>query len=205
VFRRLAAIALALGVVATCAGCSTPKTAAGTLAAGKQQVVQLVLDAAHALPPTSTFTPPTEVGTQRCEKTFAGYVIGSTGAHRAQVPLIVYPPSQSSLTGLFGLLTASWDRAGYRIDDSRVHETRFPQIRAHATDGYDVVATAFAAPFVVKDLGENYSDYVRRARLAGAAPIDAAAWAATPVNRKLASVLVASQIDLYAVSQCLHG
>ena len=86
---RAGALAVVLAVAILGGGCSTPKTASGTLETGKQQVTQLVLDAAHALPATASFTPPTEVGTQPCRKTVLGYVIGRTGAHRAEVPLIV--------------------------------------------------------------------------------------------------------------------
>src|SRR4051812_46734284 len=79
-FRRACAVFLLLGVVATVAGCSTPHTGGGTLDEGRQRVAGLVLEAAHALPATVTFAPPTEVGEQPCRKTVAGYVIGKTGA-----------------------------------------------------------------------------------------------------------------------------
>ena len=126
-------------------GCSTPKTASGTLETGKQQVTQLVLDAAHALPATASFTPPTEVGTQPCRKTVLGYVIGRTGAHRAEVPLIVTVKPGTG-RGLLDVLGAAWEKAGYDVDRSRVDESGFPQIRAKTPDGNTVVATAFTRP-----------------------------------------------------------
>lgn len=107
--------------------------------------MQLVLDAAHALPPTSRYEPPTEVGTIRCRKTIAGYAVGATGAHRAEVPLLVYTPDGESTTALLARIEAAWRAAGYRLDRSRLDESRFPQLRAHAPAGYDVVATALPA------------------------------------------------------------
>jgi hypothetical protein len=124
------------------AGCSTPKMAPGSLAQGKERVVQLVLEAVHALPRTAEYQPPTEVGTQPCRKTILGYAVGSTGAHRAEVPLLVSTPAAQSTTALLARIDAAWRAAGYRLDRSRFHESRFPQLRAHAPAGYDVVATA---------------------------------------------------------------
>jgi hypothetical protein len=142
VSRRLAKIALVLGVVVTGAGCSTPKTAPGSLAQGKERVARLVLDAAHALPASSQYQPPTEVGTQPCRKTIVGYAFGTTGADRAEVPLLVSIPASQSTTALLARIGAVWRAAGYRLDRSRLQESRFPQLRAHAPEGYDVVATA---------------------------------------------------------------
>jgi hypothetical protein len=134
---------LAAALVGT--ACSTPETVSGTLDEGRQQVTQLVLEAAHALPATVTFTPPTEVGTQPCRKTAFGYVIGRTGAHRAEVPLVV---TVEPGTGprLLGVLAAAWEKAGYDVDRSRIDEPGFPQSRATTSDGNTVVATAFARP-----------------------------------------------------------
>jgi hypothetical protein len=141
---RFAAFAGVLGAIVIAAGCSSPGTASGTLEAGKQRVTELVLDAAHALPATTTFTPPTLVGTQTCRKSFAGYAAGSTGAHRAEVPLIVYPPTPAA--PLLADIEVAWKKAGYRLDRSRIHEDRFPQLSATTPDGFKVVATAFAQP-----------------------------------------------------------
>ena len=107
--------------------------------------MQLVLEAAHALPATVHFDPPTEVGTQPCRKTVAGYVIGKTGAHRAEVPLIVKTPPAKS-RAMLDVIKDAWSKAGYRLDLSRINESGFPQVRAHAPEGYDVVATAFVPP-----------------------------------------------------------
>jgi hypothetical protein len=139
---RFVAFAAALAIVG-CAGCSTPKTASGNLDQGKQRVDQLVLDAAHSLPATSKFHPPTEVGTQPCRRTFAGYVIGRTGAHRAEVPLIVYPPANAIASKWFPAIEAAWTKSGYQINRSRINQTRFPQISASTPDGDTVTATAF--------------------------------------------------------------
>ena len=142
---RFVAFAAALAIVA-CAGCSTPKTASGTLDEGKQRVDQLVLDAAHALPATSKFHPPTEVGTQPCRRTLAGYVVGKTGAHRAEVPLIVYPPAGAIASKWFSGIEAAWTKSGYAVNRSRINQTRFPQISATTPAGDTVTATAFDPP-----------------------------------------------------------
>jgi hypothetical protein len=105
-----------------------------------------VLDAAKALPPTVRFRPPTEVGTEPCRKTIAGYVIGKTGAHRAQTGTIVYPKPNVIASTLLPKIEAAWTKAGYTVDRSRIHETRFPQVSATTPDGYDVSATAFVPP-----------------------------------------------------------
>ena len=143
--RLGAALALTLALVA-CGGCSTPRTAAGSLEQGKQRVAELVLEAARDLPATAQFRPPTEEGAEPCRKTFAGYVIGHTGAHRAQVPLIVYPPSNVLASDWLTILEADWTKAGYRLDRSRIHESRFPQVTATTADGYEIAATAFVPP-----------------------------------------------------------
>ena len=109
-------------------------------------MAQLVLETARALPHDARFQPPTEEGSEPCRKTIAGYVVGRTGAHRAQVPLIVYPPATVSAGAWLPIIEAAWTKAGYRLDLSRVHETRFPQVSATTPDGYDLAATAFVPP-----------------------------------------------------------
>ena len=143
---RFAAFACLVVALVSATGCSTPRTASGTLAEGEQRVTQLVLDAAHALPATSTFTPPTEVGAQPCRRSLAGFGAGTTGAHRAQVPLIVYTPPAGLAEPLLADIEAAWTTSGYRLDSSRIHEDRFPQVSATTPDGYTVVATAFGQP-----------------------------------------------------------
>jgi hypothetical protein len=141
----VSAFAALLAVTVVGTGCSTPKTASGTLEAGKQQVTRLVLDAAHALPATVTFTPPTEVGTQPCRKTALGFVFGRIGAHRAEVPLVVTVQPGTGRR-LLDVLDAAWEKAGYDVDRSRLGEEGFPQLRAKTPDGNTVVATAFTRP-----------------------------------------------------------
>ncbi len=127
-----------------CAGCSTPRTASGTLSAGRRRVEQLVADALHALPSSVQYDPPRPVsGTQPCRKSVAGYVIGTTGAHRAEAPAIVKTPAGRSAPSFLPLIEHAWRAAGYRIDTSRLGEKRFPQVKADTPDGYHLVATAF--------------------------------------------------------------
>jgi hypothetical protein len=137
---RLGAFAVVLTLVAG-TGCSTPKTASGTLEQGRERVTQLVLDAAHALPATVKFAPPTKVGTQPCRKTALGFTVGRTGARRAEVPLIVKVPPGTGRQ-LLDVLADKWTTAGYELDRSRIDETGFPQLRARTSDGDEVVATA---------------------------------------------------------------
>jgi hypothetical protein len=141
---RFAAFACALAAIVAGAGCSSPRTASGTLDAGKQRVTELVLDAAHALPAATKFTPPTVVGTQVCRKSLAGFGAGATGAHRAEIPLLVYPPADTPAEPLLADIEAAWKKSGYRLDRSRIHEDRLPQVSATTPDGFRVVATAFA-------------------------------------------------------------
>src|SRR5262245_28431290 len=138
---RLGALTLALAAALFVGGCSTPKTASGTLDEGKARVKQLVVDAARELPAAEPFTPPTLVGTQPCRKTAFGYVIGRTGAHRAEVPLIVKVEPGTGRQ-LLDVLADAWTNAGYDLDDSRLDEPGFPQLRAHTPDGDELVATA---------------------------------------------------------------
>jgi len=160
--RRVIAPFVLLGVVAVVSGCSTPHTAPGTLDEGRQRVTALVLEAAHALPATVTLTPPTKVGDVPCRKKVAGYVIGETGAHRAEVPLVVKVPPGTGRHQL-DVIGAAWSKAGYALNRSRLDESGFPQLSADTPDGYHVVATALTR---------------------------------SPAQ---------SQLDLYAVSQCLRG
>jgi hypothetical protein len=132
---------LALAAALATGGCSTPKTASGTLDEGKERVTQLVLEAARELPAAEPFTPPTKVGTQPCRKTVFGYVTGRTGAHRAEVPLIVKVEPGTGRQ-LLDVLADAWTNAGYDLDRSRIDEPGFPQLRARTPEGDEVVATA---------------------------------------------------------------
>ena len=122
VSRRLAAIALALGVVVTAQAARRPRPRrAPSPRASSTSCSSCSTPPTRCPPPRSSPRRPRSAPSA-AEKTVAGYVIGSTGAHRAQVPLIVYPPSQSSLTGLLGLLD---DRVGQR----RLPHRRLPGAR----------------------------------------------------------------------------
>jgi hypothetical protein len=154
-----------LAVVAAGTGCSSPHTASGTLDEGRQRVTALVLEAARALPAGVSYAPPREVGEQPCRKTVAGYVIGKTGAHRAEVPLIVKVPVSAAFH-LLNVIGDAWTKAGYTVNRSRVAESGFPQLSADTPDGYHVAATALTRQ---PSSGQE------------------------------------SQINLYAVSQCLRG
>jgi hypothetical protein len=163
--RYAIAFFVLVALVAAGTGCSTPHTASGTLDDGRQRVTALVLEAARALPATVTYSPPREVGEQPCRKTVAGYVIGKTGAHRAEVPLIVKVPVAAAFH-LLNVIGDAWTKAGYTVNRSRIGEGGFPQLSADTPDGYHVAATALTRQPAT---GEE------------------------------------SQIDLYAVSQCLSG
>jgi hypothetical protein len=142
---RFATAFVLLVAVAGATGCSTPHTASGTLDQGRQRVTALVLEAAQALPATVTYAPPRAVGEQPCRKTLAGFVIGRTGAHRVEVPLLVKVPIGAGRQVL-DLIGAAWTHAGYAVNGARLGEVGFPQLRADTPDGYRVVATALTRP-----------------------------------------------------------
>lgn len=123
------------------AACSAPSTAAGTIESAEQRVLELVTDTAAALPLDEEPAPPERTGLVRCRRTFLGYTIGSTGAHRVEVPMLIELPEGSDARTLLDDVERSWTEQGFAIDDSDRDDDRFPKLRA-SVDGYEIVATA---------------------------------------------------------------
>jgi hypothetical protein len=142
--RGVASAVLALGLAAgLLSACSKPSTGPGDLASGRERVVDLVEEAAAALPPglAVTVTPPTETGEVTCRKKLLGYAVGSAGTHRAEVPLLVDTPAGTNPRAALTAIEQRWRDQGYDIDRSGLSSERYPKIRARI-DGYEVVATA---------------------------------------------------------------
>jgi hypothetical protein len=132
-----------LGTAALGAGaCSEPDTGRDSLATGRERVSALVTDAARAIPVAVDMTPPSKTGEVTCRKRLLGYAIGTTGAHRVEVPLIVDIPEGTRAETLLPAIEEYWREQGYEVDRSDADDSRYPKLRAHV-DGYEVVATAF--------------------------------------------------------------
>jgi len=122
--------------------CSTPETAPGSLADGKERVAELVDEALAALD-GGTYRRSVP-GEQACRKTFLGYVVGTTGAHRAELPVIVDFPARVDARQFLDLLAAHWLERGYEVRRVETVDARYPKVEARAGGGYRVVMTAFA-------------------------------------------------------------
>ena len=151
---------------------------------------QLVLEAAHALPADATFDPPTKVGSAGVpEDRLAGFVPATPGAHRAQVPLIVYTPPTRRRHDRCSADSRPRGRRRIQPRPSRRKEDRFPPSERRPRRRRSTFATAFAAPFVVKD-GERE---VHRLRTPGeAADVDPCArrtWNGVKPGTKLTDAL----------------
>lgn len=125
------------------AGCSTPETASGTIADAEERVLDLVTGTAAALPLDQEVERPARTGLVRCRRTVLGYAVGSTGAHRVEVPMLIALPDGTEAPALLGDVERAWTEQGFEIDDSDAVDDRFPKLRA-TVDGYEVVATAMA-------------------------------------------------------------
>jgi len=134
-----------LSLVALCwlaGACSTPETGSDNLATGKARVQDLLHEALATLPEDSDYVVPAEPGRQTCRKTFLGYAVGTTGAHRAEIPTIVDLPSGSDPAERLTEIEAVWRDAGYDVTRPRTADGRFPKVQA-TVDDYRVVMTAF--------------------------------------------------------------
>ncbi len=112
IFRTVAVAGLlALGA------CSTPETGADDLATGRERVVDLVDEAASALPPglAATVETPTQTGDVTCRRKFLGYAVGSAGTDRAEVPLLVEVPAGTDVRSLLPDVEQLW--RGPRLRD----------------------------------------------------------------------------------------
>lgn len=130
-----------LGLLAV-AGCSTPATGDGTLTEGQARTEELVADAAATLPATVEPQKPFVSGSVACRRKFLGFATGTTGARRAEAPILVPVPAGTSPRSLLDPIAALWEDEGYEIDRGGLSDERYPKIRATTSDGYEIVATA---------------------------------------------------------------
>ncbi len=146
--RRPASLLLLVALTGCVSACSAPDTAAGTLTEGRSRVLALVNGAAATLPESAVFVPAQETGNVPCRRKFLGYTTGSTGAHRAEVPIVVNfePNAVVDVNVVLDTIEQEWRDAGYAIDTSNRADQRFPKVRAVTPDGDEVVATAITGP-----------------------------------------------------------
>jgi hypothetical protein len=135
----LIAISTLLG--SGCAG--TPRIADGTLAEAKTRVVALVKATGRAVGPRAVDVPVNGADELPCKKRFLGYVVGDTGAHRAEVPVVVMLTGRGDGASLLPRIERYWRSRGYTIDRSGLSDHHFPKVRAHVGSGELLVATGY--------------------------------------------------------------
>ncbi len=138
-------------------GCSTPPTGPDTLAAGRRRVVELINDAGSVLPSHEQLgdtvrsdqrihlgfasVDATGLDRERCYKKFLGFSMGSDGAEQPEVRTIVDFPLGTNPQKFLPIIERHWRSLGYRIDVSRLHNSRYPQVKAFA-GAYTIFATS---------------------------------------------------------------
>lgn len=137
--RRIGVVALAC----TLAACSTPRTGRDDLATGRARVESLLREALGVLPDEADYVVPEEPGEQTCRRTILGFAVGSTGARRAEIPVIVEVPRGADTRAFLDDAARLWRAQGYDVDHPRTADGRYPKVRARVDDGYQVVMTAF--------------------------------------------------------------
>jgi hypothetical protein len=138
---RMVLVAAAVAFGSGCAG--TPRIEQGTLADAKTRVVALVTATGGAIGPRA---PDVSVGTADelpCKKRFLGYVVGDTGAHRAEVSAIVKLTGQGDGASLLGGIERYWRAHKYSIDRRGISDQHFPKLRATDGTGDLLVATGY--------------------------------------------------------------
>ena len=78
-----------------------------------------------------------------CKKRFLGYVVGDTGAHRAELPVVVPLTGAGDGASLLPRIEKYWRSLGYTIDRSGLSDRQFPKVRAHVDTGDLIVATGY--------------------------------------------------------------
>lgn len=139
--RGMVAIVIAVALGTGCAG--TPRIAKGTLAAAKTRVTMLVTDAADAIGPRGSSVSVGSPDLLPCKKRFLGYVVGDTGAHRAELPVVVPLTGEGDGASLLPRIERYWRSRGYTIDRSGLSDRAFPKVRAHVGTGDLLVATGY--------------------------------------------------------------
>ena len=138
----LVVVIAAAGVLASgCAG--TPSIAEGNLADAKTRVITLVRATGRAIGPRAADVPVRGADELPCKKRFLGYVVGDTGARRAEVPVVVLLTGEGDGASLLPRVESYWRSRGYTIDRSGLSDRSFPKVRARVPTGELLVATGY--------------------------------------------------------------
>lgn len=131
-------------LVTLAAGCGhSPRIAPESLAQAKARVVALVNATGAAVGSRVTFVPARTADELPCKKTFLGYTVGNTDAHRAEVPVEVPVTGSRDGASLLPDIETYWRSLGYTIDRSGLSDREFPKVRAHVGADYLLVATGY--------------------------------------------------------------
>lgn len=155
-------IVTALLLGSGCAG--TPRVAVGTLADAKTRVIALVKETGRAIGPRAPSVPVHGADELPCKKRFLGYVVGDTGAHRAEVPVVVQLTGTGDGASLLARIERYWRSRGFTIDRSGLSDHHFPKVRAHVDTGELLVATGYVGLPEVNLYGVSACFSGRRAR-----------------------------------------
>ena len=135
---------LLVGAASLLAGCSTPSTGADDYRTGAARVEQLVTDAATSAATGARVDRPL-AGPVTCRRHVLGYAVAKAGTRQAESPLSIDLPGDAPVGPMLERVAAQWRANGYTVDESRLRNTRFPQVKARVPDGYEVVATGLVA------------------------------------------------------------
>lgn len=134
-------IVTALLLGSACAG--TPKIADGNLTDAKTRVIALVKATGRAIGPSAADVPVRGADELPCKKRLLGYVVGDTGAHRAEVPVVVQLTGTGDGASLLPRIERYWRSRGFTIDRSGMSDNHFPKLRAYVSTGELLVATGY--------------------------------------------------------------
>ncbi len=135
---------LALAATLLLGGCTgSPRIASQNLATARARVLALVNETGTAIGAPADFVPAAGADLLPCKKKFLGYSVGDTGAHHAEVPVVV-PLASGTGAALLPRIEAYWRAQGYTIDRSGMGDRTFPKLRAHVGNDYLLIATGYA-------------------------------------------------------------
>jgi hypothetical protein len=135
--------ALIVAVVTLGTGCAgTPRIGDGSLADAKTRVTRLVRATGRALGPRAPVISVPAADELPCKKRFLGYAVGDTGAHQAELPVIVPLTGAVDGASLLPRVESFWRSRGYKIDRSGMSDHTFPKLRTRVGDTL-LVATGY--------------------------------------------------------------
>ena len=132
-------------LVATLAGCSTPRTGSGTLAEAKSRIVDLVNQTAAQIGSPVDAAPVKRADALPCRKHFLGYTISRLSTHRAEATdPIAFTTTTTTQDGasLLPRVEAYWKSRGWSVDRSGMSDRHYPKLRTHV-GGDLLVATGY--------------------------------------------------------------